>query len=215
MVTYAELKTRWPKGQNVSFPPPTDIAVWSDIARAVYISSRWGPAVPYPAARHHDGTYNSGYRRLKGDLAAISEIPEAQGWPEIEGLLRAANCETSPIESVGCEKGFFPSDNPNCPIYIGSYVDLIFSETFLNDEPDNFLRLTEHLANSMKGCQSWWAGVEFALERLKFVSGAEKPWGLSLRVQDAGRNETEARKFFGHSLKILSESIASLPRSFH
>jgi hypothetical protein len=215
MVTLAELKNQWPQGRDFRLPPPNDIVLWAEKTVTIYISSGWGAPIPYPRARRHDGAMNFGYRRLKNNLDAISDLPEVERWPELADFLRKVNSESSPVESVGCEMGFFENKkSAGPPLYIGSYVELIFTEHALDEQPENFLNLVEFLANSMEGCESWWASLEFGIERMKFVNGTELPWGLCLKVQNAGRDESEARRFFEHSLKKLSEAIASLPRSF-
>lgn len=94
--------------------------------------------MPYPRIDHRNGNFNHGYLQLKGNVGAVSLIPEAQGWPELERFLEEVNADSSPIETVGCEKSFF-SDGVAAapPVYVGSYFDLVFTESALNDEPEN------------------------------------------------------------------------------
>jgi hypothetical protein len=54
------------------------------------------------------GHQNFGYIRIKGDAQAALCIPEAVDAVELGKFLIAVNSLESPIETVGCEKAFFP-----------------------------------------------------------------------------------------------------------
>jgi hypothetical protein len=111
--------------------------------------------VPYPAINHGDGTKNHGYVCIKGNLTAVSNLPEVQGWPELQRFLEAINSAESPIESVGCEKGYFPAELPNVPpVVLGSYIDVIFTDASLNDESANHLLLAKHFVQQFRTVRS-------------------------------------------------------------
>jgi len=40
------------------------------------------------------------------------------------------------------------------------------------------------------------------------------PWGLMLHITNHGRNEVEARKFWGEKLSRPGKAITGLPRDF-
>lgn len=186
--------------------------LWRELARSVCISNKWGAAIPYGPVNHGDGHRNHGYKKLKADPDAIHNVPEVLDWPEIQEFLTAINSSTSPIESVGCEKGFFSVNPPgDARVELGSYVEVIFTEAGLNEQPENSLLLATELLPAVKGCESWWAGVEFALARFRGIPGTVHPWGLFLRITNQGRTEKEARKFWGVTLKRLREGVKKLP----
>jgi len=212
---FTELVSAWQPYESLRVPPSESITLWSSGRRTIYLDQNWGAPVPYPAMDRHDGSTNHGHVRLKGNLGAIDRIPEIEGWPELRRFLLTINADTSPLESIGCEKHYFPLEGSGvATVQLGSYVDLAFSVAALNERPLNLLRLAAVLMESLEGCEEWWASVEFALQRLKGFPGAVTPWGLMLRVGNAGRDEAEARKFWRVSLARLDKAISTLPQDF-
>jgi hypothetical protein len=208
-----EVLTQWEPHRGLTAPPPQPIQLWVRDGRIIYVEETWGPAVPYPPVDHGDGAKNHGYVRLKGNASAISQIPEAQKWPELGQFLEVINATASPVESVGCERRFFPAkDAGAATAKLGSYVDVIFTDAALNEHPEKLLLLAAHLMAALEGCDKWWASVEIGLQRFRHITGANSPWGLMLRVCNHGRSEDEARKFWGESLRRLGAAVSRLPR---
>src|SRR6266849_6376394 len=94
-----DLLLQWRRNAAFKVPPPEAIQLWNEKTRTIWISNHWGPAVPYHPILHADGSQNYGYLRLKGDPEAVSRIPEAVGWPELQEFLKVINAAESPIES--------------------------------------------------------------------------------------------------------------------
>jgi hypothetical protein len=210
-----ELLAQWQLFSRSADLPSEPVLLWRSESRSISISNKAGPAVPYPSVRHEDGSRNHGYRRVKGDPDAVLHIPEVADWPEFGRFLITVNHAASPIESVGCEKCFSPiGPSDDATVRLGSYVDLIFTDLALNEQPENLLLLASHLAMAAKDCEKWWADVEIELERYKGIAGAKAPWGLMVKIGNAGRNEQEARKFWGETLMRLGNAVAKLPRDF-
>lgn len=202
------LINEWEALNVESFLPKESIKLISEEECVVYLENSWGPAVPYPAVDHGNGEQNHGYRRVKDDLDAINFIPEAQGWPEYESFLRNINSKESAIESVGCEKSFFPVNNhPAIKVKIGSYTDIIFSDFALNNDPKNILSLAATFAVALNGSATWWSSAELGIQRLKLLYEQKTPWSLMLRISGHGRTEEEARKTWAMSLEKISESV--------
>ena len=213
---FKELLLQWQAHREIKNPPAEPIVLWREQNRSAWMANAWGPPVPYGPVDHGDGHQNHGYKRVKGDPEAVRSIAEAQGWPEFQDFLIAINGAETAIESIGCEKGCFPAkDAGNAVVKVGSYVDLIFTDLALNERPENLLLLASHLLQAVKGCENWWGDVEIALQPLKGISGAAgAQWGLLLRITNHGRNEVEARKFWGETLKRLGKAISELPMDF-
>lgn len=212
---FQELLSQWEAHRGLRNPPAEPIKLWCSGGRSVWIDNSWGPAVPYGPVDHGGGQQNYGYVRIKGEAEAVRRIPEAVGWPELGEFLAAVNAVESPIETVGCEKGFFPVEERGEPtVKLGSYVDVIFTDAALNDCPKNTLLLASHLLRAVEGCERWWSEVESNLQRFRGVVGAVAPWGLFLRVTGYGRNQEEARRLWGVTLGRLGSVVASLPRDF-
>lgn len=215
MLEFDELRSLWKPYQQLNNPPFESIRVWSQGGCGIWVSGDWGPAVPYPPVDHRNGHLNHGYLPLKGNAEAISLIPEVKGWTELQRFLEAVNAGSSPIESVGCEKGFFSGDAEGTPsVKLGSYVDVIFTDRALNDCPQNHFRLASALANAIEGCENWGADVSFVLQRSRALAGARMPWGLILQMKNYGRSEEEARKFWAATLFRLGKAITELAPDF-
>lgn len=213
LALFDELLLHWQAHKHITNPPPEPILLWHTLGCHIFIDDNWGPAIPYPPIDHQDGHQNYGYEELKGNTEAVSHIPEVEGWPELEQFLMIINAANSPLESAGCEKHYFPAEVEGKPaVNLGSYVDVIFSDAPLNDTAENHLLLASLLAQTVKDCDKWWGCVELSLHRFRRVPRAELPWGLIIRVNNHGRTEEEARKYWGETLRRLGITIAFLPR---
>ncbi len=60
-----------------------------------------------------------------------------------------------------------------------------------------------------KSCERWWANVSMVLQRFRTV-----PWGLMLHIVAYGRDEAEARKFWGATIDRLGRVVQALPKDF-
>ncbi len=208
---FQEALAKWQSYKGLSGPPASPVQLWTDGAREIWIADSWGPAVPYPGVVHEDGSRNFGYTRVKGDAEAVKRIGETQGWPELQEFLLAVNAAQSPIESVGCEKGFSPSNVEGPTEKLGSYIDVIFTNLSLNTAPENLLFLASNLLPSVAECEKWWSNVEMCLQLLRFLGGAASPWGLMVRVTGDGRSQDEARKWWGETMGRLTRAVGKLP----
>jgi hypothetical protein len=209
-----QLLSQWDKYRGLTGPPPRPIQLWTEGGRSVWIANFWGPAVPYRAVDHGDGNRNHGYVRIKGNPHASMRIPEVEGWQELRDFLLAVNAADSPLESVGCEKAFSPSDIEGPTVKLGAYIDVIFTNPTLNETPENLLLLTSRLLPSAIGCENRWSYLEISLQRLSRLVGTVAPWGLLLRVGSYGRTQDEARKRWGETMGHLTMTVAALPKDF-
>jgi len=212
-VLFNKLLERWQEHKHLISPPSSPLCLWESATREIWIANDWGPSVPYGPRNHGDGHKNHGYKPLKGNVDVIRHLPEVDGWPELEQFLVTINAANSPIESAGCEKGYFPAEVDGEPrVKLGSYVDVFFTAAALNDNPENLLMLASCLILAVEGCEQWWAFVEISLTRFRFIAGAANPWGLMLRITNYGRTEEEARALWGETLRRLGDEIVKLPK---
>lgn len=198
-------------------PPPHPAKLWGEGSRGIWISDDWGPAVPYGPVDHPEGGRNHGYLRLKGSLSRIQLIPEIEGWPELASFLEIINGDGSPIESVGCEKAYFPipQTTENGPdVYLGSYVEVVFTKAAANDSAENLLLLAGTLITATDGCEAWWADISMVIEKFRYISGARSPWGLMFQIKNYARGQVEARRFWSESLRRIGGAINLLPANF-
>src|SRR6202035_2581338 len=101
-------------------PPGARVEIWfqdeARIGQKNSLTRVWGQTGSRPAAPKDLG-FASAYVfgavcPSEGKAAAlimissICQIPEVEGWPELCQILRVINAFDSPIESVGCEKGY-------------------------------------------------------------------------------------------------------------
>jgi hypothetical protein len=210
---FDQLLSQWNRHRGLTGPPSDAIELWCDDGRSVWIGDCWGPAVPYGPVDHGNGHRNHGYTRTKGDAQVVEHIPEAIDCPIFIRFLSAVNAVDSPVESVGCEKGFFPAiDRGDASVQLGAYVDLIFTDADSNDRPENSLLLASHLLRACVGCATWWGQVAMVLQRMRYIEGTHTPWGLMLRIDNYGRSEAEALKYWETTVERLARAVIALPR---
>lgn len=212
MNTLAAIRTvtrqRWEEVQPLTLPPATPVVLWTEETRTIYVDEALGPAVPYPPVSRTDSESNYGYVRLKGRIDLISTIPELTNWPEYRQFVSDINIAESPIESVGCAIGMFPvSDQPAITCRVGSYLDLVFSETAEAEDPIAHLDLAAQFMASVSGCERWWSSVEIGLQRFRYLPGTAAPLGLMLRISAHGRTEAEARQCFVATINRARSAI--------
>lgn len=196
-----------------SFPPSQAIKLLEYEQSIVYIEDSWGPAVPYPPYDHSNGEKNNGYRRVKGDDNLVALIPEVEGFPEYRDFLMAVNAADSLIESIGCEKSFFPiDDHPSIKSQLGSYTDIVFSDFDANKNPENLLYLASIFVKALEGSGEWWSKMEVGLQKLKYLHGIKDAWGLMVRLQGYGRTKDEAKSTWSVSLSKLTSCIGEIEK---
>ena len=147
----------------------------------------------------------------------MNHIPEADGWPELQDFLKVINAAQCPIESVGCEIAYFPVKEAaanGIAVRLGSYIDVIFTESSLNDDMENALLLASNLVQAAKQCECWWSSLDIEIQRLRYLAGTVAPWGLMMRVIGHGRDEEEARKLWAETISRLAKAVAALPQDF-
>ncbi len=209
---HRDILAAWTPYKNHQGLPDEDTILYSDAGCVIFFSAAYGPAVPYAAVDHGDGTKNHGYVKLKNCTDAIQNLPEAQGWPEIIHFLTVSNTPDSPLETVGCEKCYFPvEDRDRVKVKLGSYFDFVFADPSFCESPEEYLRLATYFANTIEGCVRWWTQVEAGLHQLSHLRGLANPWGLMLRVVSHGRNDEQAQELWGETFKRLAKAIESLP----
>ena len=86
------------------------------------------------------------------------------GLARVSAISDSLNTAASPIESVGCEKSFFPvTCQGDITLSLGAYIDVIFTDPVLNERPENMLLLASHLLPAVEGCEKWWGNVSMVL----------------------------------------------------
>jgi len=150
-ITQAVL-AKWDVYRGLVGAPPRREPLWVEGGRGVWVTNEWGPAVPYPSADHEGGSRNYGYIRIKDAPQLVEAIPEVAGFPELATFLARINSAESPIESVGCEKSFSPNNvEGQPPLYLGSFIDVLFTEAALNESGENTIHLAAQLLQAVEG----------------------------------------------------------------
>jgi hypothetical protein len=208
-VVVAEWRT---KGAATLFSRETPL--WLAPGQAIYVDTGWGPPPNYSAVHHmQTGTTNFGYRRIKGDLAVVAEIPETLGFPELAAFLIAANGRASPMETLGCECVFFPaSEETHGLLTLGSYIDLIYSDHSNNRDATLLLETAAFLVAAAAECSTWGGSVEIGLQRRR-IPGSSPPMSLLVRVTNRAINESKAQLGWGKTLRALGDGISTLRQS--
>jgi len=202
-------KSKWESQRSAAMPPPSDVLLWQEPHRTIYVEQSFGAAVPYPPVYRPASESNYGYVRLKGNLDAVSAVPELANWPEYAELIRKVNADESPIESVGCALGFFDVDDERVKHKVGSYLDVVFSEPQQAESFDANLMLAAKFAAALNEPERYWYGLELAIQRLRALPHAVAPLCLMIRLSAYGRTQDEARTQF----RIVTEHVGIVVRN--
>lgn len=202
---------KWAELQPLELPPKLPVILWQEASRTIYIEETFGPAVPYGPVFRTDSESNYGYTRLKGNLQQITSIPELAAWEDYAELIKKINTDSTPIESVGCAIGYFPvTDDEVITTNVGSYVDIVFSNTIAAEDPASYLNFAAKIMAALSGCENWWSSAEIGIQRLRHLPGTSRPLGVMLKLSSSGRSEEEARKFFQATLLKVGTAIERL-----
>lgn len=202
--------TRWLELQPLSLPASSPLVLWQVPNLTIGVAAERGPVVPYPPIqRHSEAQTNHGYVQLKGNLHLVGTVPELKNWPEYADLVRKVNDDASPVESVGCDVGMFPSDLPGLKHRVGAYLDLVYSDRLKAQSPEECLRGAATLIASLQECGEWWSRAEIGLQSL-YRPGGVVSFGVVLRISSYGETEEQARLHFARSLEELAAAIPHL-----
>jgi hypothetical protein len=191
--------SKWAALQPFGFPPVSDVPLAERGGCRLAVDRKWGPQVGYFR-----------YVPLKGRSAAVANIPEVQGWPELAQSLRLLNDQSTAVETLGCGVIAREDRIGDATAFVESYIDLFFSQPELQPEPKNSIRLAAHMLQSVEGCERWWAQVLISLQQLrKGNPGANDHWSLEVCIRNHGRSEANARELWAKTLNSISQAAAN------
>ncbi len=180
------------------------------LSMKVYLTPQTGmrTGVPYSPVHRPGGYDNYGYFDLKRRPEDINKIPEIRDLPELRQLIVMLNAPNSLFHTLGCEKSFAPSENPQYKRRMNSYFDIVYEVVNWNLDTKNFEGLYakfEEFAGS-KGDLPNSFGVEFALGITIFNEHANLT-GLHTAIWNFGygKNDAEAKREWRKGIAIVKE----------
>ncbi len=201
-------RQRWEEAQPLTLPPATPVVLWTEETRTIYVDETLRACRPLSAC------FEDRLRKQLRVCTTERQNRPDQHNPRTHRLARVPsgfsdiNIAESRIESVGCAIGMFPvSDQSAITCRVGSYLDLVFSETAEAENPIAHLDLAAQFMASASGCDRWWSSVEIGLQRLRSLPGTTAPLGLMLRISAHGRTEAEARRCFVATINKARSAI--------
>ncbi|WP_250495052.1 hypothetical protein [Caballeronia sp. GAWG1-1] len=175
----------------------------------IFKSDKWGPAVPYRAVDHQDGTFNHGFFDLRARPDEIENIPELRGRPGFATLVRTLNCESEYLMTLGCEAGIFQANfnGENVPtVYVGSYVNVAFRDPSHGKE-ENLTAVARFIAHEAGFTLQHWTKLEIGIEQMPAFFGHSGLYCLELKILSYGIDETMAWEVFNNATRRAATAI--------
>src|SRR5436305_10461669 len=122
-------RLRWPLGRAAGRAVPDEVSAEISVEADFSVElGRDDPALEIPWAAENGPRYLD----LKRNPELLSELEDAQRFPELQGFLRFLNSPSSILESAKCDAWASDKIHPEEEIFgaackFGSYVDLLFS----------------------------------------------------------------------------------------
>jgi hypothetical protein len=162
------------------------------------------------------------YVDIKRHPESLSQIEEADRFPELRELLRSLNSSRSAVETAKCDAWDTTELTAEEEIYgashkFASYVDVIFSAVDGRAAPGRrSLSAHEEFATSLvkllRRAPETPSAVEIFVRRCYFASpdGVEDGFYCTLYVSGYGPDDASARQNWGVALKLLANAILQI-----
>ena len=162
------------------------------------------------------------YQNLKGNPAALDQVPEAASYPELREFLVEINAPDSKLESAKCDVWSTTEIHPEEEIFgepwkFGCYMDLLFTDPELRESFSHHEQFLKTLCASLKSKPDISASAEFILRRC-FTQKHEKPregFYFTVYVFGYGRDESQARKCWSTALANVRYALLNDLRAPH
>jgi hypothetical protein len=171
---------------------------------------RGGKGIPYGSGARSEGTFNHGFRPLKGKLSEIDVVPEAIEDSALRRLLEKINGQDTRLFSVGCMSADV-DDDPQGKRVTG-YIEFALNEKSFVSDPipyfEIFFHFTQRLAN-----QKFTERVRFNWELLGATFCDAACDGFTCRViinTSYHVDRQEARTCWEKSLNVLGDHLAEI-----
>jgi hypothetical protein len=162
------------------------------------------------------------YVNVKRHPEWLSQIEEAENFPELKEFLRTLNSTRSTVETAKCDAWETTELNAEEEIYDAShkfvsYVDKVFSDTNI----DARLSFSQHeqfasrLVELLRRAPEMSAAAEVNVRRCYYAEhdGVREGFYFTLYVSGYGNDGAEARRNWGVGLKLVGNAILQLSAS--
>lgn len=173
----------------------------------ILMSSMPRTLVPFPPAEHDEGI-NHGWIDLRGRPDLVASVPEAARSKGLAELLRAIADPASELMTGGCECGLFESETDGVPpLYVGSYVDVMFKDAHRNADPQNLVDLATSILAGVRPSADHFVMYDLIIEPLKAFFGRRDCFSLMIRPMGFGSTEASAWAAFDEATRAVARAI--------
>lgn len=167
------------------------------------------------------------YVDVKRHPEMLTQIEEAERFPDLKDFLRSLNSPRSFVETAKCDAWATTELNADEEIYgashkFASYVDVVFSANDARQAPDgpscNRQSLSDHqefcanLVRLLRHAPETPSAVEICLRRCYFGAPADAQEGFycTIYISGYGDDEGRARQNWGVGLKLTANAILQI-----
>jgi hypothetical protein len=157
------------------------------------------------------------YHDVKLHPELLSQIEEADRFPELKEFLRIVNSPRSLVETAKCDAWVSTEFSPEEEIFdasqkVASYVDLVFSSADAFQDRQSLTAHQEFCANLvrlLRRAPETPSAVEICVRRCYFgaPAGVRDGFYCTLYVTGYGADEASARQNWGVGLKLTASAI--------
>jgi len=191
-------------------PPLEDEILLRTAHSIIYLSSDWGPPIPYRAQERPENPDrpNRGFIDLRNNPEAASNIFEARDVPGLQSILRSVNSCHSNLLSLGCERNINYLEQPrsNAVLYLNSYCEITFRESGCQTR-DNVEALAFFIAQNIKLRPADFVRLELGLEEMKIFYGERGSYCLNISISAYGVDKSEACELHEYAGKLVSNVL--------
>jgi hypothetical protein len=168
--------------------------------------------VPWTAPADQAGVLR--YVDLKRHPEQLSQIAEAQRWPELGEFLQAINAPAGPFETAKCD--VWPANDLTVEDEIfaaawkfGGYIDVLFSDLSIRASFPEHEQWARRSVELLRRVPEIPASAEWVVRRSYSHAGGQTHPGyyFTLYLFGFGENETQARQQWAIALKLAANAM--------
>jgi hypothetical protein len=167
------------------------------------------------------------YIDVKRHPELLSQIEEAERFPELKDFLRSLNSPRSVVETAKCDAWATTELTPEEEIYdsphkVASYVDVVFSiidarQSQTRQSLSTHQEFASTLVNLLRRAPETLSAVEVCIRRCYFAApaGVQDGFYCTLYVTGYGNDEACARQNWAVGLKLTANAILQISATRH
>ena len=157
------------------------------------------------------------YLDLKRRPELLSQVEEAEKFPELREVLRTLNSARSVLETAKCDAWATTELSPEEDVYdashkFASYVDVVFCSTGARLLLPKHQEFVAKLVELLRRAPETPSAADVCVRRCYFAEGADVQEGLycTLYVNGYGKDEAGARQNWAVALSLMGAAVLQL-----